>query len=206
MSLITLDNDFFQRDSLTVALELLGCIVVSKKSGGVVKVRIVETEAYPATDPASHAYLNKVTPRNKMQYEAGGLLYLYLIMGLHIMTSIVTNTDGVADVVFLRAAEPVEGLPLMIKRRGLRSGEESGLTNGPGKLTQALGLSLADNGKSVCDHASKITILKDTDFKLKVSTAPRINLGLSGFSPKLAKQSREMPWRFFVNGNAWVSG
>lgn len=206
MSLITLDNDFFRRESLTVARELLGCVVVSKKSGGVVKVRIVETEAYPATDPASHAYLNKVTPRNKIQYEAGGLFYLYLIMGLHIMTSIVTNASGVADVAFLRAGEPLEGLSLMKKRRDLHSGAELGLTNGPGKLTQALGLSLADNGRSVCDPASKITILKDTGFKFNISTAPRINLGLSGFSLKLAKQSRERPWRFFVKGNAWVSG
>lgn len=63
----------------------MGRVVVSKKSGGVVKVRIVETEAYPSNDPASHSYLNKITPRNKIQCEANGLLYLYLIMGLRII-------------------------------------------------------------------------------------------------------------------------
>lgn len=205
MPLKKLDCKFFRQDSLIVARELVGCVLISKKYGHLVSVKIVETEAYPGTDAASHAYLGKVTTRNKIQYSSGGVLYLYLVMGLHVMTSIVTNQSGVSDVVFLRAGEPLDGLPLMKRRRSINSKDSCGVTDGPGKLTQALGLTLADNGQSVCGSSAKIWLLKDSSRKFVVSTAARINLGLSKVPSGQAKKSLKRPWRFFLKGSPFLS-
>lgn len=93
-----LPQDFYRQDSLVVAPILIGCVVETNKKGVVTSGRITETEAYPGYDAASHAYKNKHTPRTEVQYLEGGRLYIYQIMGLHLMTSIVVGDKRIADV------------------------------------------------------------------------------------------------------------
>lgn len=105
-----IDQDFFLRDSLEVAPDLLGKVVVTRRNGIITAALITETEAYPSWDAASHLYgKDKPTPRTAIQFDDGGILYMYLIMGIHTMTSIVTGKKGEADVVFIRSVQPVIG-------------------------------------------------------------------------------------------------
>ena len=127
------------------ARRLLGCELVSEIDGEYVRVRIVETEAYDETDPASHTFRGR-TPRNAAMFLPAGHLYVYRSHGIHFCCNVVTGRAGVGSGVLIRAAEPLEGEEIMRARRG-RGGAE--LTNGPGKLGQALGADLSLTGTSL---------------------------------------------------------
>src|SRR3989338_2706135 len=134
-----LDRAFFGRNTQIVAAELIGKILVLNQGGSLVSGKIVETEAYfGADDPASHAFRG-ATPRNRVMFGPAGVSYVYLTYGNHHCLNIVTETDGVAGAVLLRALEPLSGLSRMKKRRGKKH-PAAALTNGPGKLTQAFGI------------------------------------------------------------------
>ena len=124
---------------LEVAPELLGCVVWHGAAAGV----IVETEAYHFSEPACHAFVG-VTPRTRVLHGPPGTAYVYRSYGIHALLNAVCEDEGVGAAVLIRALAPLRGLDQMRSRRG--SGE---LCNGPGKLTQALGISLAENGTSL---------------------------------------------------------
>jgi DNA-3-methyladenine glycosylase len=128
---------FFARDATRVAPELLNKVFAAGGCRG----RIVEVEAYTSDDPASHCYRGPTT-RNAVMFGPPGRLYVYVSYGLHHCVNIVTGPPGDGQAVLLRAAEPLDGVPLMRRRRG----RTTGLADGPGKLGQAFGLTLADNG------------------------------------------------------------
>lgn len=135
---------FFDRDTVTVAEELLGCLLVSRAGGAITAGRMVETEAYLGEyDAGSHASTKGVTPRNKVMFGPPARTYVYFTYGNHHMLNLVTEPEGVAGAVLVRAVEPVLGVDIMGERRGGSRGR--GLTNGPGKLAAALGLDLSDN-------------------------------------------------------------
>ncbi len=181
---------FFARDTATVARELLGKVLVSRVDGVETGGRIVETEAYlGAHDPGSHAATRGVTPRNRVMYGPPGRAYVYFTYGNHHMLNIVTESDGVAGAVLVRAIEPLIGVWVMERRRG-RSGIE--LTNGPGKVASALGITLALNGAEL--DGERLAVLDAPPVDPIASSA---RIGLS--------RGHEHELRFYVAGNPYVS-
>ena len=143
-----LPSAFYARQTVAVARELLGHLLVSTVGGARCSVRIVETEAYVGPrDPASHAHRWHRSERNEVMYGRPGLLYVYFTYGMHWCANIVTEREGFPAAVLLRAAEPVEGVEVMRRRRGGVRTEE--IASGPAKLAQALGITGALNGHPV---------------------------------------------------------
>jgi DNA-3-methyladenine glycosylase len=167
---------------LEVAPELLGCVVVHGDSAG----RIVETEAYHFTEPACHAYVG-VTPRTEVLWGPPGVAYIYRSYGIHALLNAVCEPEGVGAAVLIRALEPVWGEELMRARRG----PAPGLANGPGKLTQALGITLDQHGTSLID--GPVRILRGDP--LPYVTGVRIGI----------TKAAELPWRFCARGSRAVS-
>lgn len=191
-----LPSSFYCRHTLTVARELLGKIVVVRDAEGLTAGRIVETEAYRADDPASHSAKGK-TPRASILFGKPGVAYVYFIYGTYEMLNFVTEPQGQAGAVLIRALEPVRGEERMQIRRArargakpLRSFE---LASGPGKLCRALGISRSHNGVSL--RGPELAVVDDGFEVRSVSVSPRVGI-------RLATQK---PWRFFVTGNPCVS-
>ncbi len=205
MPLSALPAEFFNRDTVTVARDLLGCRLICQmpvnveaaeiqnQSGstpegllatGTVPIPfiIVETEAYTADDPACHAY-QKPQGRAAMLYQSPGTAYVYIIYGMHHCLNVVTEPEGTAGAVLFRALQP----PL----------DSSFLTHGPGRLCKALSLTRDDfNGMSLTDATQRLFLspgasVKDAD----VIQATRIGI----------TKAVDYPWRFYVKGNPWVS-
>lgn len=174
-----------------VALDLVGAELRGRVDGTRVRLRLVEVEAYlgEGQDPASHAH-GGVTPRNRNMFETSGRLYVYVSYGLHHLLNVVCEAPGVAGAVLLRAAEPLAGLDVLAARRG-RSGVE--LTNGPGKLGQALGADLAWDG---------LDLVKDTRLGLWPGTPPAEIAASGRIGIRVAA---DWPLRFFDPQSAWVS-
>ena len=205
--IVPLDEGFYQRSSLELAPDLLGKVIVTHRGGITTAALITETEAYPSWDAASHLFgKDKPTPRTKIQYESGGALYMYLIMGIHTMTSIVAGKEGEADVVFIRSVQPIVGINTMRSRRLHTKEVLPPLTSGPGRLSVALGMRLEDNGKKVFspDSHTKVIELPDID-KPNIGTSQRVNVGVHGSSTEQANLAIERTWRFFISGSGFLS-
>ncbi|HWA52343.1 MAG TPA: DNA-3-methyladenine glycosylase [Patescibacteria group bacterium] len=200
-----LSQDFFIKESLTVAPALIGCVIETNKDGLVTSGKITETEAYPSHDAASHAFKGKRTPRTEIQFAQGGRLYMYQIMGLHFMTSIVVGEENNADVVFIRSIEPLSGVEKMKERRKYISEDIKRLASGPGMLSVALGLNKDDNGLLVYNNDSKVKIYKDKNYTAEVATGKRINLGIHGATPEEGRAAIEQLWRFFDKNSKFLS-
>jgi DNA-3-methyladenine glycosylase len=147
----TLPRSFYKRPTLDVARDLLGKVLVHRTAGGITSGTIVEAEAYVGeSDPACHAAPGP-TVRNAPLYGEPGIAYVYLNYGLHYLVNAVTEEKGSPAAVLIRALEPVEGVPLMRRRRARGTGRSGGtipeadLCRGPGNLTRALGITLRQN-------------------------------------------------------------
>lgn len=136
------DFAWLERSAEIAARRLLGCELVSEVDGKHVRVKIVEVEAYDQSDEASHTFRGR-SARNSSMFKAAGHLYVYFTYGLHHCINIVCGQDGFGSGVLVRAVEPLEGLPVIEARRGMTG---KNVTNGPGKVAQALGIDLALNG------------------------------------------------------------
>jgi len=183
-------RDFFARPTLEVAADLVGCELRHRTAQGLESVELVEVEAYlgEGEDPASHAHRGR-TPRNRNMFETPGRLYVYLSYGLHHCLNVVCESRGRAGAVLLRAARPIEGLERMASRRG-RSGHE--LTNGPGKLAQALGADLEWDGRDLVRGSLGLW-----------SPPQRPSVRRSGRIGISSAQGRR--YRFFRADSPWVS-
>lgn len=191
-----LSREFYNRDVLTVAEEILGKTLVHKTKEGVAKGKIVEVEAYNGLcDKAAHSYQNLRTERTKIQYGQGGYAYVYLIYGMHICMNIVTNSKDLPEVLLLRALEPVEGIDLMKKRR--RTDNLKNLCSGPGKLSQAMGITRENYGEDLCGDSF---YLEDAPVLApeEIRRTKRINIDY-------AEEAADFLWRFSVKGNPYVS-
>ena len=179
---------FYNRPVLEVAPELVGCVLRHGDCAGV----IVEAEAYHQSEPGSHAYIG-IRPRTRTLFGRPGLAYVYRSYGIHACINAVTEPEGVGAAVLIRALEPIEGLDLMRARRGLERVEA--LCSGPGKLTQALGIELDQDGADLA--AGPITISEP----LPGWTEPRViastRIGLT--------KAAELPWRFCARGSRFLS-
>ena len=191
---------FYCRKTRIVARELLSKSLVHRTDEGIISGRIVETEAYLGRDdPGSHAHCG-VTSRNRIMFGPPGRAYIYLVYGSSYCLNVVTEKDGVGGAVLIRALEPEEGIGLMEKNRRI-DGHLTLLTNGPGKLTQALGITGSMNGADLTGN--KLYILsRDSSGKkqsrpkgFKIVTTSRIGI----------KTSRNLLYRYYIRGNRFVS-
>lgn len=188
-----LQEDYFNKDALTLARLLLGRLLIHRSTEGVTAGIIVETEAYLSqNDPACHASRGK-TKRNAVMFGPPGRAYVYFIYGMYYCFNIVANGEGIGEAVLIRALEPVEGLDLMQKRRG-KSRSISSLTNGPGKLCTAMGIDGKLNGFPLFHPPLYLGKGIDVDASL-IQSSGRIGI----------KQAREKPWRFYIKDNFFVS-
>lgn len=190
-----LNRRFFTRDSPTLARALLGRVLVHDRLGKITAGLIVETEAYDQTDPASHSF-NGETERNSAMFLGGGFAYVYLSYGVHCCFNVSADRQGHGSAVLIRALEPVEGLELMRRRRGLsRHSDPILLTSGPGRLTQAMAITRRQNGLDLVGSSLQIVTPGGPRQRFEIETTRRI-----GISRAVAR-----PWRFLIAGNRFVS-
>jgi DNA-3-methyladenine glycosylase len=183
--------EFYARPVLEVARALIGCVVEHRAAAGV----IVETEAYHESEPACHAFVG-LTPRTRTLFGGPGRAYVYRSYGIHAMLNAVCEPESVGAGVLIRALEPVRGIEAMRARRGLASGAGlRELCSGPGKLTQALGISLAENGTSLASGPVRIGPRTGAWRDPPVLEGTRIGI----------TRAVELPWRFGVADCAYVS-
>lgn len=170
-------REFYQRDTIEVARHLLGKVLVHRLPGGMrLSGKIVETEAYlGAVDPAAHSYNNRRTPRTEPMFGRPGLSYIYFIYGNHFCFNVVTAEEGIPEAVLVRALEPLEGLPLMLRQR---PGNTHELANGPGKLCAALALGREQNARDmVTDTEVWIEDNGEIIDESQISEGPRVGIG-----------------------------
>lgn len=189
-----LPRSFYERNTLTVAQELLGKILVRRLDGLKMTGRIVETEAYRgADDPASHAYRG-LTDRNAVMFGPVGVAYVFIVFGLNNCLNVTTEV-GKAGAVLIRAIQPVDGVDSMIENRPFARGNIVSLTSGPGKLCQAMKITRDLNGTDfVADGALSI---HDSDDHLPIEIEATRRIGIT-------KATRRL-WRYHVKGNRFVS-
>ena len=183
-----LRDDFFARSVHAVARDLLGCTLIHGECGGV----IVETESYEGDDPACHAYIGR-TARNEVLFGPPGRAYVYLSYGIHSLLNAVAEPDGEAAAVLVRALRPTVGVDQMRRRRG--RGREDELCSGPGRLTEALGVGLDDNGASLSQPPFAVLPREGEWETIEVAVGPRIGIS----------KATERPWRFCAAGSRFVS-
>ncbi|HXD56783.1 MAG TPA: DNA-3-methyladenine glycosylase [Thermoleophilaceae bacterium] len=173
--------DFYGRSVHDVARDLVGCTVRHGETAG----RIVEVESYHMEEPACHAYVG-LTPRTRVLFGPPGRAYVYFSYGIHALLNAVCEADGIGAAVLIRALEPVDGIDLMRERRGVEPLHE--LCNGPGKLTQALGIGLELNDTSLLGDGP-IDILPPTAAGERPDTlAIGERIGIT--------KAADLPWRF----------
>jgi DNA-3-methyladenine glycosylase len=182
-----LGASFFARSVHEVARNLIGCHLSYDGCGGT----IVETESYERDDPACHAYVG-LTKRTAPLFGPPGRAYVYLSYGIHSLLNAVAEPEGEAAAVLIRALEPTEGLDAMRARRGERP--DGDLCSGPGKLTDALGIGLGDNGADL--SADPFLVLpRQLGWSGEILTTPRVGI----------TKAVDRPWRFSLAGNPFVS-
>lgn len=180
-----LKRGFFGRSVLEVAPELIGATLLVDGVGGI----IVEVEAYHHTDPAAHSF-NGETPRNRIMFGPPGFVYVYRSYGIHWCVNFVCEAEGSASAVLVRALQPTFGIGEMQLRRGLA--DERMLCSGPGKLCQALGITVAHNGLAL--DKPPIAIHARTEVPEVVAG---VRIGIT--------KAAELPWRYGVKGSKFLS-
>ncbi|MFW5988382.1 MAG: DNA-3-methyladenine glycosylase [bacterium] len=199
-----LNKEFYKQDAVTVAENLVGKLLVRKLKGKEIICRIVETEAYRGIkDKGSHAYNNRRTARTEMMYKEGGHAYIYLIYGMYYCFNVVTNEKECPDAVLIRAVEPLTTLDIIKENRKIKSKKLEDLTNGPGKLCQALAIDKSFNYHNLI-KSDQLYIIKDEKEKDKdknkeqVIADKRINIDY-------AEEYKDKMWRFYLKDNSFVS-
>ncbi|MFU8812770.1 MAG: DNA-3-methyladenine glycosylase [Balneolaceae bacterium] len=185
-----LPESFYNRGEVTViARELLGAVLCTSIDGILTKAVITETEAYAGrSDKACHAHNGRRTQRTEVMYGKPGHAYVYLCYGIHHLFNVVTNREGLADAVLIRGVRPLHGKTVMEQRRGMASG--AGLTNGPGKCTQALGITIAHNKTDLFSPPVWIEKGEAVDPN-RIQTTTRIGIDY-------AEEDALKPWRFLL--------
>ncbi len=193
-----LGREFYQRDTLTVARELLGKYLVRVVDGVPLTVRLTETEAYIGRlDKACHAYGYKRTKRTETLFAPPGTAYIYLIYGMYDCLNLVTEPEGEPAAVLIRAAEPVtqsDADAIAVRRFGCTASEMSAyqrknFLNGPGKLCKGLSLTRAQNGLSLL--GDELYVLDSEEVPETVHTGKRIGIDY-------AEEAVNFPWRFYL--------
>lgn len=198
-----LPRSFFADDTQKVAQALLGKILVRESKAGTLAGKIVETEAYMGTkDKAAHVYKDKKTERNKVVYKKAGFIYIYLCYGIHWQLNFTTGKKDEPECILIRALEPIAGEKEMLKNREEQSSAakitKTEISNGPGKLCQALQLDRSFYGEDLTT-SNKIWVKEGKEVpEDKIKTSPRVGIDY-------AEEYADKPWRYFVERNEFVS-
>jgi DNA-3-methyladenine glycosylase len=182
-----LPRNFFDRSVHAVAPDLVGTTLLLDGVGGI----IVEVEAYHHTDPAAHSFGGK-TPRNAVMFGPPGYAYVYRSYGIHWCLNFVCEAEGSASAVLVRALEPTAGLERMRTRRGVE--DPRALCSGPGKLCQALGVTIMQNGLPL-DRPPFELRARSSDVSAETAIGPRIGI----------TKAAEHPWRYGLKGSRFLS-
>ena len=191
---------FFQRpDVLAIARELLGKHVYTRIDGELTGGRIVETEAYRHEgDPSITLHLQRKARQAQALYQPGGHAYLYTVYRVHTLFNITAHDAEHPDTVLIRAIEPLEGVDIMLRRRGLAKLARN-LTAGPGVLSQALGLTPALNGELVAGPTIWLEDAGEVVADENVIASSRVGLEYAG------AEAVALPWRFRLRDSKWTS-
>ncbi|WP_262122321.1 DNA-3-methyladenine glycosylase [Anaerococcus sp. Marseille-Q5996] len=197
-----LNKEFFKRDTLSVAKDLLGKIIVKNDNGIIYKAKIVETEAYLGVDDrAAHTFGDRKTERNKIMYADAGTVYVYQTYGIHFMLNFVTQDKNIPEAVLIRAIEPLNQFDkISLNRFGkiyneLTSYQKKNITNGPGKLTKALNIDKALNGNNLFNQSF---FVEDDNSIFDIIIDKRIGIDY-------AQEAIDFPYRFYIKDNSYVS-
>ncbi len=198
LTILKLPKEFYKRNVVDVAKELLGKIIVKRVENIFYEGKIVEVEAYSSIgDKAAHSYSGK-TKRNLTMFEEGGHLYVYFIYGNYFCCNIVTGEKDDGSAVLLRALEPLCGIEELIKNRfgnlQLKDKYIKNLTNGPGKLCQAFDITKKEDGTDLTGNKIFIREPENKEY-FKIGISKRIGI----------KKSSELLWRFYIEDNPFVS-
>lgn len=198
-----LSREFYNRDSLVVAKELLGKVLVHEIDGQKISAKIVEAEAYMGIgDKAAHSYGGKRTKRIEVMYGGPGFSYIFFIYGMYHCFNIVTREKGNPQAVLIRAVEPTGGVDLMAQSRYKKSysllteSQIKGLTNGPGKLCKAFSIDKSLNGEDLC--GSKLYVEVGENEKFNIVSTKRVGIDY-------AEEAKDYTWRFYIKDNKYVS-
>lgn len=198
-----LDREFYNRDSIIVAKELLGKLLVHEMGEKKVVAKIVEAEAYIGfEDKAAHSYGGKRTPRVEVMYGGPGYSYVFMVYGMHCCFNVVTREKGNPQAVLIRAVQPVEGTEWMAWERfgkpiaQLTKSQRRGLTNGPGKLCTALCIDSSFNGMDLC--GDELYVIEGDTQNVSIISTTRVGIDHAG-------EAKDFPWRFYIKGNEYVS-
>jgi len=191
----TIPLSFYQGENVVeISRQLLGKFLFRQTEDGICGGMIVETEAYSGlSDKACHAH-GKRTPRTEVMYQSGGRAYVYLCYGIHHLFNIVTNKEGRADAVLIRALEPTKGVALM-RHRTQKRHPPTRLASGPGLVGKALALTRADSGKLL---NVDIWIEDQGVTEFEQVSSERVGVAYAG-------EDALLPWRFYIKGNSFVS-
>ena len=181
-------------DTLLLARFLIGKIVVRETPAGTLTGRIVETEAYPVGDAASHAFRG-ATARNRTLFSHRGLAYVYQAYGISWMFNVSSEADGIGAGVLVRALEPLAGIPAMQRHRGTLALRD--LTRGPGRLAMAFDIDRRLDGTDLC-REGPLWLARDNDAQGAIDIATSVRIGIT--------RDADRPLRFHVRGNRFVSG
>ncbi|MBW9159576.1 DNA-3-methyladenine glycosylase [Clostridium sp. FP2] len=199
-----LTRKFYAKETLQVAKELLGKVVVHQVNGVKLKGKIVETEAYIGSiDKASHAYGGKKTPRLEALYGKPGIAYVYFIYGMYHCFNVITKKEGYPEGVLIRAIEPIDGIDEMSKLRfnkvhnELTKAQFKNLSSGPSKLCIAMNINKENNKQDLCAGNLYIEESMDKE-KIEIIEAKRIGIDY-------AEEAKDFKWRFYIKDNVWVS-
>jgi len=188
-----LNREFFSRNTITVAKELLGKYLIRETEKGTIVGEIKEVEAYLGSeDKACHSYKNKKTERTKVMYEKPGTLYIYLIYGMYHCLNVITEPEAIPCAVLIRQVYPINGIELMINNRKIRTGKNfKNLTDGPGKLCMAYNITKYEfNGEDSCANDSKLFFAYNKEvFDKTVVALKRIGINY-------AEEDKDMLLRF----------
>ncbi|WP_174616225.1 DNA-3-methyladenine glycosylase [Virgibacillus ihumii] len=191
-----MNKSFYHQPTLELAKGMLGCLLIKETSDGIAAGFIVETEAYMGPlDKAAHSFNNRRTKRTEIMFGQPGLAYTHT-MHTHCLINIVSGNAGVPESVLIRGIEPYTGQELIASRRPKVKNERQ-WTNGPGKLTKALGITMEDYGHPLDQSPLWITSGWTVSSDM-IMAGPRIGIGNSG-------EAKDYPWRFWIKGNPYVS-
>ena len=193
-----IDITFYRReDTIQIGKDLLGQYLFTRLDGKLTGGIIIETESYKGIeDKACHAYGNRKTKRTHVMFEKGGIAYIYLCYGIHHLFNIVTHQEGFPHAILVRAIIPTHGIETILKRRKKERCSPS-LTNGPGTVTQALGIHIGHNGTSLL--GDQIWLEKGIKIHPEhILSSPRIGIDY-------AEEHALLPWRFHLAQNSIIT-
>ncbi|MGB5980571.1 MAG: DNA-3-methyladenine glycosylase [Nonlabens sp.] len=191
---------YYQNQNVVhLAKDLIGKVIHSQVDDQLTSGIITETEAYRGIgDKACHAHMGRFTDRTKIMYEPGGVAYVYLCYGIHHLFNIITNTNEQADAILIRAAEPLQGIDIMMERRGKKVVDKT-LTSGPGNFSKAFGLNKSHYGEDLTGDLVWIEDDLSSRFReSEIVTSKRVGIDY-------AEEDADLLWRFYLNSSKFVS-